>query len=137
MPILANILIAVAISLSSPYTMVYNAPQSSPQSLDVKVKEYYIPTSQQEIWLSALEWCESNGKHTAINPKDLDGTPSYGAYQFKPSTFDLFSKKYNVQGELMDRDTQRLIVSQMINDNTVRWEQQFPACTKKLGRPPK
>lgn len=138
MPYVSNLLIAAAISLSTPYVDTYNAPISVQKPLDEeKIETLYIPTPQQEIWLSALEWCESNGKHTAVNPKDLDGTPSYGAFQFKPSTFELFSKKYSVQGELMNRDVQRLIVSQMLNDKTVQWNKQFPACTKKLGWPPK
>lgn len=37
-------------------------------------------THQQEVWIYALEFCESRGNTEAINPKDLDGTPSYGAY---------------------------------------------------------
>lgn len=41
---------------------------------------------QQEIWMAALEWCESRGNNSAINWYDKDGTASYYAFQFKPGT---------------------------------------------------
>lgn len=31
---------------------------------------------------------------------------------------------------------QRAIVEHMVEDPGTRWEQQFPGCVKKLGRPP-
>lgn len=88
--------------------------------------------------MSALEWCESNGDNSAINPKDLDGTPSYGAFQFKPSTLEYFASKYGVATTtLMDYETQRAVVEQMIlHRKEIRWTQQFPWCVKKLGLPP-
>ena len=103
-------------------------------------------THQQEVWLHALEWCESRGLKTAINPKDLDGTPSYYSFQFKPSTFKqfgikygLFSKKISdaeVKAKLDDYALQKKIVATMINDARVIWTREFPVCVRKLGRPP-
>lgn len=103
-----------------------NAPQVSQVQL----------SHQQEVWLHALEWCESRGVNTAINPKDKDGTPSYYAFQFKPKTFELFAEKYGVSGKLSDYEAQKQIVSNMIKDKSVKWEQQFPDCVRRLGRPP-
>ena len=96
-------------------------------------------THQQDVWISALEWCESRGNAEAINPKDLDGTPSYGAFQFKPSTLEMFAKKYGVATTtLMDYATQRKVVEQMVlHRDEIKWENQFPWCVKKLGRPPR
>ena len=93
---------------------------------------------RQETWLSALEWCESRGYEKALNPQDLDGTASYGAFQFKPETFAYLTEKYALpEAELMDAEAQRAIVRHMINDPTTNWEQQFPNCVKKyVGRPP-
>lgn len=99
---------------------------------------------RQEVWLSALEWCESSGKNDAINAEDLDGTPSYGAYQFKPGTFSGYVNKYGIEVErekgdlytFMNYSTQRKIVKRMMSDPEVRWEHEFPWCVKKLGRPP-
>ncbi len=103
-------------------------------------------TSNQESWIDQLESCESGGDSTAINPKDLDGTPSYYSFQFKPSTFRSFGSSYKViprgltHDELMEalkrRDLQRAIVAHMIQDPTVDWHQQFPACVQRYGLPP-
>ena len=95
-------------------------------------------TPRQEIYLSALEWCESSGIPSNINPKDLDGTPSLGAFQFKPSTFDLYSKKYGIATtSVMSEPEQRAIVRGMIHDPSIRWHHQFPDCVAKLGLPPR
>lgn len=103
-------------------------------------------THAQEIWISALEWCESRGRPEAVNPLDRDGTPSYYSYQFKPSTFRTLGETYGViskgrsHDEIMEliKDTslQRAIVRGMIKDTTTVWEQQFPGCVRKIGRPP-
>ena len=96
-------------------------------------------TREQRAWLGALEWCESKGKATAVNPKDRDNTPSYGLLQFKPSTFKYYLKRYGIaetKAGYMDPDVQEAIVTQMILRNDVKWSQQFPDCVKKLGKPP-
>jgi hypothetical protein len=93
-------------------------------------------SDRQQAWLGALEWCESNATPTAINPKDSDGTPSYGILQFKPSTLTLFETKYNIKGDLMSSSTQTAIVTQMILKGGIEWSHQFPDCVKRLGTPP-
>jgi hypothetical protein len=92
----------------------------------------------QEVWKSALEWCESAGNPEAINKEDLDGTPSYGAWQFKPSTLDMFAKKYGIATTtVMDYKVQEAVVTQMIlHSKEINWRQQFPWCMKKIGLPP-
>ena len=112
----------------------------------VKAEEPII-THAQDVWISALEWCESRGNITAINPKDKDNTPSYYSFQFKPSTFRLYGEQYSIveKGKsdkqimelLKDQVLQRKIVENMVNDKGVIWKQQFPDCVKKLGIPPK
>jgi len=92
---------------------------------------------KQEEWIKKLEICESSGNPKAINPKDRDGTPSYGSFQFKPSTFDMYSKRYGTLGKLMDRKSQYEIVVRMMDDPAVRWQNEFPDCVRKLGTPPK
>jgi hypothetical protein len=102
-------------------------------------------THAERTWISALEWCESRGNKSAINPKDRDGTPSYGAFQFKPETLKWYGEKYDLIATntpitreiIMDRDLQLAILERMLRDKHVRWEQQFPDCvTRKIGRPP-
>jgi len=113
------------------------------------IKNEPVLTHQQEVYLYALEWCESRGVKTAVNPKDRDGTPSYYSFQFKPDTFKWLAIKYGVlekteldtleklNNQMADYDNQRLIVKYMILDKSTKWESQFPDCVKrKIGRPP-
>lgn len=110
-----------------------------------QVSAYDSLTHQQKVWISALEWCESNGIYEAINPNDLDNTPSYYSFQFKPSTFKQYGEKYGVIEKGLSNDEvfqkmkshelQREIVSYMLNDQSVKLHNQFPACVRKLGLP--
>jgi len=95
-------------------------------------------TGAQVTWLAKLITCESSGNPAAINPKDKDGTKSFGLLQFKPATFYAFAKAYGIQvGNYMDPDEQVEITSRMIQSSaTIDWAVQFPACTKKYGTPP-
>ena len=105
----------------------------------------WLLTHAERTWIAALEWCESRGNPRAINPKDKDGTPSFGAFQFKPETLEWYGQKYKIiatdtpitEEIYMDRDIQVVIVEHMLRDKTVRWQQQFPDCTiRKIGPPP-
>jgi hypothetical protein len=95
-------------------------------------------THSQEVWMNVLEWCESRGNPNAINPNDRDNTPSYGAFQFKPSTLDYYAEMYGVATTTtMDYEVQKAVVTQMIlHRNEINWSQQFPDCVKKFGTPP-
>jgi hypothetical protein len=116
----------------------------------IEIPKRYVPTHAQNVWLHALEWCESRGKISAINPSDADGTPSYSSFQWKPSTFKYYAVKYNLlKGEDVDTEeelmaqmsvyeNQKAIVTEMLNDPKVRWNNEFPDCTmRKVGLPPK
>jgi len=107
-----------------------------------------IATYAQEVWISALEWCESRGNPAAINQKDLDGTPSYYSFQFKPATFRWLGERYGVipkglsgaqiMEEIKDTEKQKDIIRGMIldPDPPFSWSGQFPDCIRSLGRPP-
>lgn len=94
--------------------------------------------ARQEAWLAVLVKCESRGDPGAVNPKDRDGTPSYGLLQFKPSTFEMFSRAYGIgtPTDYMDPQAQREIVLRMMGDRTVDWHRQFPVCVQLHGLPP-
>jgi hypothetical protein len=103
-------------------------------------------THEQEVWLHALEWCESRGLKTAVNPKDVDGTPSYYSFQFKPSTFKLYGIRYGLlsseiseealKEKMTDYQLQKKMVSLMFDDSRVNWRREFPDCVRGLGAPP-
>ena len=123
----------------------YATAENKPEQLKVAVQEPIV-SHRQATWISALEWCESNGNPEAVNLKDKDGTPSYYSFQFKPETFRYYGEMYSVIEkkltnekimELMkSNEIQREIVEHMVLDKAVNFRQQFPACTKKLGLPP-
>lgn len=87
-------------------------------------------------WVHRLIMCESKGNVQALNPEDLDGTPSHGLLQFKTSTFAHFAKVYEIEGELMDPEAQIAILLRMVEDPHVDLTRQFPACIRMLGLPP-
>jgi len=131
--------IALIIALMA-VSMMFRAETISYTAQIVEAEEPKPTLSHaQEVWKNALEWCESNGNQKAINPNDLDGTASWGGYQFKPSTLDYFAGKYGIATTtVMDYEVQNAVVTQMIlHRNDINWHQQFPWCVKKLGIPPK
>ena len=102
---------------------------------------------RRDVYIHALEWCESRGYNTAINPKDNDGTASYYNFQWKPSTFKGYAIKYRLLPKgledsdyfnwMSDYDIQHAILKKMVVDKDVVWSNEFPACTRMLGTPPK
>lgn len=124
---------AIGILLILGYAILKSQPE------EVKA-EMPTLTHAQQVWKGALEWCESRGKTGAINPKDRDGTPSFGGFQFKPSTLQYYAEKYNVPTatSTMDYATQSAVVDQMILHRAeIDWSWQFPDCVKRLGYPPR
>jgi len=108
----------------------------------------YEPTHQQLVWIYALEWYESRGDNSAINPKDRDGTASFYAFQWKPETFKYYAIRYqllpdNLEKEdylnwMSDYDLQFEIIKRMVGErDKINWYKEFPVTIKKIGLPPK
>jgi len=113
---------------------------TSTSTLKIENIKFKTITHQQDVWISALAWCESHGNEKAINPVDKDNTPSYGEFQFKPQTFATLSKRYGITGEIMDGSVQRKIVENMVLDKTISNNElkytQFPDCIQRhIGLP--
>lgn len=97
-------------------------------------------------WLVKLSTCESNNNEKAVNPRDSDGKPAYGLYQYKLGTFMSLAKKYSVYPDLtidmvhkyaMDGDKAHHLTKEVIMKNpkeALQW-----GCTyhKNVGKPPK
>ena len=126
-------------------------PVLAPSEAQGKVLEpvRYQPTHQQVVWRYVLEWCESRGVQSAVNPNDLDNTPSYYSFQWKPSTFQGYALKYGIlkleqvatkeqiMEEMKNYDTQVLILNEMIGEReNINWRHEFPDCVSKYGLPP-
>ena len=113
------------------------------QSAKVKLSNQ-IPAQKEEIkmvetidypkeaWLYSLMRCESEGNPTATNPRDLDNTPSYGCYQFKPKTIRYFGVKYGLLPDNLeevdyinwayDCKMSKRIVEKMLDDLGVKYD---------------
>ena len=106
-----------------------------------------VSIAKLEEWKFNLGDCESNNIPSAINPNDLDGTPSYGQYQFKIGTFKYYVEKYNLFDwqnweeddwweAIFDGEKQHIVLEHMIEDPEVNFTWEFPWCVEKLGLPP-
>lgn len=98
-------------------------------------------------WVKKMAYCESTNNPLAVNPVDLDGTPSLGLYQFKPGTFRHYVEKYNLFGwqtwtakswltAIWNGDYQETVFRRMLTDDEVDLHHEFPWCTRRLGLPP-
>lgn len=139
--ILALLLINVRTAIAEATTTIVaqvSIQQPPAQLIPIVVTPKDILSKRQRAWLGALMWCESKARPEALNKVDRDGTPSYGILQFKPGTFHYFLKRYNLgtSTDYLDPELQQRIVEQMILKADVKWSQQFPDCTRKLGTPP-
>lgn len=134
----AVIAIIMAVTIASAITSIGTKASAVQYTFKEPQKELPKLSHQQDTWKRALEWCESSGYTDAVNKEDLDGTPSFGSWQFKPSTLDYFAKKYSIATTtVMDREVQDVVLTQMIlHRNEIDWNKQFPWCVKKLGLPP-
>ena len=102
---------------------------------------------RRDVYIHALEWCESRGYNAAINEEDKDGTASYYNFQWKPGTFKGYAIKYGMLSKgledsdyfnwMADYDMQHAILEKMVRDKDVVWSNEFPACTRTLGMPPR
>lgn len=101
-----------------------------------RVVHKFLQTPEREAWLERLITCESGGNPGALNPVDRDGTPSHGLLQFKRETFEWAASLYGIVADLYDAEAQKEIVRRWMDEPSIIWENQFPDCVRKLGRPP-
>lgn len=108
--------------------------------IEVKVPSNLTPYTTRV--LSQLLNCESGYNAIALNAVDRDNTPSFGALQFKPSTwFGVLQKYYDpyITPEqsflkIFDGDLQVKMFVRWFEDGTKGqdwWDSQFPDCAKK------
>lgn len=102
-------------------------------SLTVEAKE-----TEADKLVRFLSNCESQNDPNAKNPKDADGTPSYGRFQFKPDTLYGFAhveygilpdiERTEIMNVIYDGDLQEQTLRRMIDDPHVNLRRQFPHC---------
>lgn len=144
--IIRIILLTIILATMMIFSLLKNQKVLAPV-VEASAPIHYQPTHQQEVWRYVLEWCESRGVQTAVNPNDRDNTPSYYSFQWKPSTFRYFGEKYGliekgltseeIMEKMKDYGLQVLILNEMIGEREkINWTQQFPDCVRKYGPPP-
>ena len=92
-----------------------------------------------DLMVEKLAYCESTGNPKALNPHDA-GSPSYGLFQYKASTWKTYIRKYNlVEGtdaELMrriyDADLQRELTKKILEEESGGWQHWY-TCSRKAG----
>lgn len=88
-----------------------------------------------------LRHCESRHNVLALNPNDLDNTPSYSLYQWKPSTWKGYVKKYDLfewqkweesdyWNSMYSEWHQEIVVARMFLDPDVNLQHEFPGCSR-------
>lgn len=92
--------------------------------------------------LKDLRRCESGNRDEAVNEVDLDGTASYGRYQFKPATLYGWIVRYGILPDIepseimnviMDGELQEKVLIEAIKENgrSEKWFlSQFPQCSR-------
>jgi len=139
--LIALVLVSAVHAQLKPISIQLNNIPESAEAI-TKVQSYTY-----EDWRQKMRMCESSDNQMAINPNDLDGTPSYSLYQFKPPTFKGYVIKYDLfnwrewddadwRNNLMSRWHQEEIMTRMIEDPDVKWTREFPDCIRKHGSPP-
>jgi len=100
-----------------------------------------------DLWVRKMAYCESTNNPKAVNEVDLDGTPSYGLYQFKTGTFRHYVEKYGLfdsedwarsqwKKAIWNGEYQETVFRKMLEDPEVDLHHEFPDCTRRLGLPP-
>jgi len=125
---------------------IFNQIANHEKQLDVKIQELKeieqkIESYYEDLFKKIVQ-CESSGKILAINPRDKDGTASFGILQWKPETFKEYGVKYGVIGEkaswdlimtkIFDYQTNKYLFIQIIKNEPEKIKKLWPNCSKKL-----
>ncbi|MCX5781779.1 MAG: hypothetical protein NT145_03610 [Elusimicrobia bacterium] len=93
-------------------------------------------------WIEKLAICESSNNPLAVNPKDKDGRPKYGLFQFDIRTWKMYITRYNLfnyqkweeadwWNAIYSDYHQEIVLREMI-ENGVDLAKEF-GCIKKIG----
>lgn len=88
-----------------------------------------------DIWIEKLRYAESQG-NDAVIILDSNKKYSYGCLQFQRATFDQYSKKFGIYGDIMDCGTQKELARAMLTYDRNAWRHWYHSTTTKVGKPP-
>lgn len=89
-----------------------------------------------DIWIEQVRWEESRGKDMLVI-LDTNNKYSYGCLQYQMATWNYYSKKYNVDAEIMDCDAQKEVTRNIIKYEKNGERNWYTTVYKKgVGKPP-
>jgi hypothetical protein len=103
--------------------IAYKTPYIGTGRFLADILQYPSENALQGI-LECLAMCESGNREWVVNPNDK-GSPSFGLYQFKFSTWQKFC-----EGNIMNRNDQEVCARQMIANGGIR---HWYNCAVKCG----
>ncbi len=92
---------------------------------DIVVKD------ELDEFIEELVQCESGGNNNAVGDHGL----ALGILQYHQPTFDSFSKKYGIEGDIMNQDVQRKLTRLILENEKEGWRHWFN-CSRSIGLPP-
>lgn len=125
--VLIVLLLLFAASFLIPHKARSEAPNMGP------MERYEI---EIEAWLDRLEFDESRGNKMLV-VLDTNAKYSHGCLQYQLSTWLADSKKYGIEGEMMDCSKQRQLARITVESDPNGWKKWKTSVTKKTaGMPP-
>lgn len=89
-----------------------------------------------DAWIYQVMEKESGGKKLLV-VLDTNNKYSYGCLQYQMATWNYYSKKYNVEAEIMDCEAQKEVTRNIIKYEKDGWRNWWTTVVKKgVGKPP-
>ena len=114
------------------------------QAPDLTPYEKY--DAAMNVWLNKVVELESEGVCDRINPKDSDGLPAFGSFQYKLTTVISLSKKYDVYPDVtpdtaytiaMSCEKSRHLTKVVMQKNPQEFSHWGGRTKREAGYPPK
>lgn len=89
-----------------------------------------------DYWIEQVRFKESEGNDMLVI-LDSNNKYSYGCLQYQMDTWNHYSKKYNVDAEIMSCDAQKEVTRNIIKYEKDGWRNWWTTVVKKgVGKPP-
>ena len=117
-------------------TVLYSSVQISSAEAPTMTKEQ-VYNFKMDTWLNKLSKAES-GNDSKLVFLDRNNKYSYSCLQFQKETWNTYSKKFGIQGDIMDCTKQKQLAVLMVQSNYNLWRSWFTSCAiKGVGKPPR
>lgn len=94
-----------------------------------------VKDAELDSWIEKLVQAESGGREDIVI-LDVNNKYSHGCLQFQRGTFDSFSARYGIEGDIMSCDFQKKLAKLMLVENRGNWRHWQNSVKRKVGLPP-